>query len=134
MTRRTWRERSDWKRRMRVKFEVEELGRSEEEPQTERDDWNKVGLGGETWEQRGGNWRGDRRGGKMSLREKNGKELDQVEVALIPIVELHVPDEFGVGGHIVVSDHAAVPPAAELHADVSSDEMARVRGGRGYLR
>ena len=65
----------------------------------------------------------------MSLREKNGEEFDQVEVALIPIVELHVPDEFGVGGHVVVGDHAAVPPAAELHADVSTDEMARVRGG-----
>jgi hypothetical protein len=72
---------------------------------------------------------GDRRGEKMSLREKNGEEFDQVEVALIHNVELHVPDEFGVGGHVVVSDHAAVPPAAELHADVSSDEMARVRGG-----
>ncbi len=45
---------------------------------------------------------GDRRGGKMSLREKNGEEFDQVEVALIPVFEQHVPDEFGVGGH---SDH-----------------------------
>jgi hypothetical protein len=57
MTWRTWRERSDWKRRMRVKFEVGELERSEEEPQTERDDWNKMGLGGETWGQR--SWEGE---------------------------------------------------------------------------
>ncbi len=48
MTQRTWRERSDWKRRMRVKFEVEELERSEEEQRKERADWNKMGLGGET--------------------------------------------------------------------------------------
>ena len=73
---------------------------------------------------------GDRRGEKMSLREKNGEELDQVEVALIPVFEQHVPDEFGVGGHVVVSDHAAVPPAAELHADVSSDEVVRMRRRR----
>ncbi len=73
---------------------------------------------------------GDRRGGKMNFREKNGEEFDQVKVALIPVFELHVPDEFGVGGHVVVSDHAAVPPAAELHADVSSDEVVRMRGRR----
>ncbi len=33
------------------------------------------------------------------------------------------------------SDHAAVPPATELHPDVSSDEVVRVRGrGRGMRR
>jgi hypothetical protein len=32
-----------------------------------------------------------------------------------------VPNEFVLGGHVVVSDHAAVPPRAELHSDVSSD-------------
>jgi hypothetical protein len=67
----------------------------------------------------------------MSFGEENGKELDQVKVALVPVVELHVPDEFGVSGHVVVSDHAAVPPAAELHPDESSDEMVGVRGGWG---
>ncbi len=59
--------------------------------------------------------------------------IDQVKVALVSVVKLDVPDEFGVGGHVVVSDHAAVPPAAELHPDVSSDEVVRVRG-RGMRR
>ena len=65
----------------------------------------------------------------MSFGEEDGEEFDQVKVALVPVVELDVPDEFGVGGHVVVSDHAAVPSAAELHPDVSSDEVVRVRGG-----
>ena len=69
----------------------------------------------------------------MGLGEKNGEELDQVKVALIPVFEANVPDEFVLGGHVVVSDHAAVPPRAELHPDVSSDEMVRVRG-RGRKR
>ncbi len=56
-----------------------------------------------------------------------GEEFDQVKVALVPIVELDVPDEFGVNGHVVVSDHATVPPATEPHPDVSSDEVVRVR-------
>ncbi len=35
----------------------------------------------------------------------------------------------------MVSDHAAVPPTAELHVDVSFDEMVRVRGeNRGRLK
>ena len=51
----------------------------------------------------------------MGLGEKDGEEFDQVEVALIPVFEANVPDEFVLGGHVVVSDHAAVPPAAELH-------------------
>jgi hypothetical protein len=66
----------------------------------------------------------------MGLGEKNGEEFDQVKVALIPVFEEHVPDEFVLGGHVVVSDHAAVPPRAELHADESSYEMVR---GRGYV-
>ncbi len=64
----------------------------------------------------------------MGLGEKNGEELDQVKVALIPVFETNVPDEFVLGGHVVVSDHAAVPPRAELHSDVSSDKMVRERG------
>ncbi len=64
---------------------------------------------------------------KMGFREKDGEEFDQVNVALVPVVELHVPNEFGLGGHVVVSDHAAVPLVAELHSDESSDEMVRVR-------
>jgi hypothetical protein len=41
-----------------------------------------------------------------------------------------VPDEFGIGGHVVVSDHAAVPPTAELHSDVTSDKvMGEGKGG-----
>ena len=63
----------------------------------------------------------------MGLGEKDGEEFDQVKVALIPVLELHVPDEFVLGGHVVVSDHAAVPPRAELHPDESSDEMVRMR-------
>ena len=58
---------------------------------------------------------------KMGFREKDGEEFDQVKVALIPVFETHVPDEFVLGGHVVVSDHAAVPPRTELHPDVSSD-------------
>ena len=69
----------------------------------------------------------------MGLGEKDGEEFDQVKVALIPVLELDVPDEFVLGGHVMVSDHAAVPPRAELHSDVSSDEMVRVRG-RGMRR
>ena len=69
----------------------------------------------------------------MGLGEKDGEEFDQVKVALVPVVEPHVPNEFGLGGHVVVSDHAAVPPGAQLHSDLPSDEMVRVRG-RGIRR
>ena len=72
---------------------------------------------------------GDGRGKKMGLGEKNGEEFDQVKVALITVFETNVPDEFVLGGHVMVSDHAAVPPRAELHPDVSSYEMVRERGG-----
>ncbi len=64
----------------------------------------------------------------MGFGEEDGEEFDQVKVALVSVVELDVPDDFGFSGHVVVSDHAAVPPAAELHPDVSSDEVVRVRG------
>jgi hypothetical protein len=64
----------------------------------------------------------------VGFGEEDGEEFDQVKVALVPVVEPDVPDEFGISGHVVVSDHAAVPPAAELHPDVSSDEVLRVRG------
>ena len=69
----------------------------------------------------------------MGLGEKDGEEFDQVKVALIPVLELDVPDEFVLGGHVMVSDHAAVPPRAEFHSDVSSDKMVRERG-RGMRR
>ena len=71
----------------------------------------------------------------MGLGEKDGEEFDQVKVALIPVVEANVPYEFVLGGHVVVSDHAAVPSRTELHTDDSSDEMVRGRGGgrRGRL-
>ena len=65
----------------------------------------------------------------MGLGEKDGEEFDQVKVALIPVVEANVPYEFVLGGHVVVSDHAAVPSRTELHTDDSSDEMVRGRGG-----
>ena len=65
----------------------------------------------------------------MGLGEKDGEEFDQIKVALIPVFKPHVPNEFGLGGHVVVRDHAAVPPRAELHADESSYEMVRGRGG-----
>jgi hypothetical protein len=65
----------------------------------------------------------------MGLGEKDGEEFDQVKVALVPVLEPNVQNEFGLGGHVVVSDHAAVPPVAELHSDESSDEMVRGRGG-----
>ena len=70
----------------------------------------------------------------MGLGEKNGEEFDQVKVALVPVFETNMPDEFVLGGHVVVSDNAAVPPRAELHSDVASDEMVRVRGRRRKRR
>ena len=67
----------------------------------------------------------------MGFGKEDGEEFGQVEVALVPVVELHVPDEFVVSGHVVVSDHAAVPLTAELPPDVSADEVVGVRGGWG---
>ena len=69
----------------------------------------------------------------MGLGEKDGEEFDQVKVALVPVVEPHVPNEFGLGGHVVVRDHATISPRTELHSDLSSDEMGRVRR-RGVRR
>ncbi len=57
----------------------------------------------------------------MGLGEKDGDEFDQVKVALVPA------NEFGFSEHVVVSDHATVPPVTEFHLDVSSDEMVRMR-------
>ena len=66
----------------------------------------------------------------MGLGEKDGEEFDQIKVALIPVFKPHVPNEFGLGGHVVVSDHAAVPPTTKLHSDVTSDEvMGEGKGG-----
>jgi len=79
----------------------------------------------------------------MGFREKDGEEFDEVQVALIPIIEDHVPNEFVVRGHVVVGDHAAKPTGPEHHADVSSDEVMRAariarartgRVGRGWVR
>ena len=68
--------------------------------------------------------------GEVSFGKDDGEDFNQVEVALIPIVKDYVPDELGIGGHVVVSDHAVVPPTTELHADVAPDEgMSGERGG-----
>ncbi len=102
--------------------------------------WEKDGEGRR---RRRGNWRVKERikrglgfgrltGERLGFGEEDGEEFDQIKVALVPVVELDVLDEFGVGGHVVVSDHAAVPPADELHPDVSSDEVVMVgEGGKG---
>ena len=73
----------------------------------------------------------------MGFREKDGEEFDEVQVALIPIIEDHVPNEFVVRGHVVVGDHAAKPPGPELHSDVPSDEVMRatvIARARGKVR
>ena len=100
-------------------------------------------IGGEgIWGEKG-DWEWGKRGGEMGFREKDGDEFGEVQVALIPIIEDHVPDEFVVRGHVVVGDHAAKPTGPELHADVSSDEVMRAarlararkgRVGRGWVR
>ncbi len=61
----------------------------------------------------------------MDCREKDGKEFDEGQVALIPIIEDHVPNEFVVRRHVVVGDHAVKPPGPELHSDVPFDEVMR---------
>ena len=73
-------------------------------------------------------------GKEMGFGEKEGQEFGEGEIALITIVELHVPNEFVVGGHVVVGDHAAVPPAAELHAHVAPDEVMGAGGGGDRVR
>ncbi len=50
------------------------------------------------------------------------------EVALIPIIKGHVPNEFVVRGYVVVGDHAAKPTGLELHSDVPSDEVMKATG------
>ncbi len=67
--------------------------------------------------------------GEVNFGKGDGEEFDQVEVALIAIVKHHVPNEIVVSGHVVVSDHTAVPPTTEVHADVAPDEG--MGGGRG---
>jgi hypothetical protein len=57
--------------------------------------------------------------------QDDGGELLQVEVALIAVIKGNVPDEFVVGGDVVVGDHAVEPPATELHPDAASDEGMR---------
>ncbi len=41
-----------------------------------------------------------------------------------------MPNEFVVRGHIVVSDHAAIPTGTELHSDVASDDVMDERKRR----
>ena len=59
----------------------------------------------------------------MGFGEEDGDEFGEIEIALIAVLEEYVPDEFVIGGHVVVSDHAAIPPMAELHPDVPFHEM-----------
>ena len=59
----------------------------------------------------------------MLFGQEDGDEFGEIEIALIAVLEEYVPDEFVIGGHVVVSDHAAIPPMAELHPDVPSHEM-----------
>jgi hypothetical protein len=82
-------------------------------------------IGGEGIWGNKSDWEWGKRRGEMGLREKDGEEFDEVQVALIPIIEGHVPNEFVVRGHVVVGDHAAKPTGPELHSDVSSDEVMR---------
>ena len=59
----------------------------------------------------------------MLFGQEDGDEFGEIEIALIAVLEEYVPDEFVIGGHVVVSDHAAIPPMAELHPDVPSHKM-----------
>ncbi len=72
---------------------------------------------------RGERVEGGRGGKEMGVGQKDGQEFGEVEVTLIAVVELHVPNEFVVHGHVVVSDHAAIPTGTELHSGVSSNEV-----------
>ncbi len=75
MTQRTWRERSDRKNRMVVKFGLVEFERSGEELRKEIDDWNKTELGGENWRQRRGNWRVmERRVRRLGVGRQKGEK------------------------------------------------------------
>jgi hypothetical protein len=72
---------------------------------------------------RGGVIEGGRGRKEIGFGEKDGQEFGEVEVTLISVVELHVPNEFVVRGHVVVSDHVTIPTGIELHSDVASDEV-----------
>ena len=66
----------------------------------------------------------------MLFGQEDGDEFDEIKIALIAVLEEYVPDEFVIGGHVVVSDHAAIPTGTELHSDVTSDEvMGEGEGG-----
>ena len=39
----------------------------------------------------------------MDLRQEDGDEFGEIEIALIAVLEEYVPDEFVIGGHVVVS-------------------------------
>jgi hypothetical protein len=70
---------------------------------------------------------------EMSFGEKDGQEFGEVEVTLITVVELHVPNKFVVREHVVISDHAVKPTDTELHSDVTSDEvMGEEKGGMSW--
>ena len=53
-------------------------------------------------------------GGKGGFREGGWGGVRLNLSRTHPIVKNHVPDEFGIGGHVVVSDHAAIPPVREI--------------------
>ncbi len=58
-------------------------------------------------------------------QDDGGEFLQVVEVTLIAVIEGNVPDEFVVGGDVVVGDHAVESPSTEIHPDVASDEGMR---------
>ncbi len=45
----------------------------------------------------------------MGFGEKVGEKLDQVKVALVPVVKLDVPDEFGVSEHVAPPQYHRLP-------------------------
>ncbi len=42
--------------------------------------------------------------GEVSFGKEDREEFGEVEIKLIAVVELHVPNEFGVSGHVVVGE------------------------------
>ncbi len=87
----------------------------------------------------GGEIEGGGRGKEMSFGEKDGQEFGDVEITLISVVELYVPNKFVVRGHVVVSDHAVIPTGTErdhaviptgteLHLDVDPSLPMGQRG------
>ncbi len=70
---------------------------------------------------------------EMSFGEKDEQEFGEVEVTLITVVELHVPNKFVVRGHVAISDHDVKPTGTELHSDVTFDEvMGEGKGGMSW--